>query len=315
MTLDDLIGAADPACDRPVTGGTADDARRLIDLVAATTEPGAEQRDGDSRSRRPRLPRPVAGVLVPACGVLVAVIVAGLVLLGHNSGHTPASSLTRPARSHGETRQHLPHRIALGPNVALDHRLIGEFGVFRQPQTAAARAFNGSFRISGPIAKIVPTVKRLTRAIALPDHVMVYLFVAQRNATRMPRLHRKFVSPGGLGVHVSGRYQGFGYCCGKPQELLRPAGPQSVPYTMSQKPDWVYFELVPDRVTRVQWTYTSTTGRHTVNVPIRDNVAAVALPSHSSVRTDTWYDANGRMIASHPRHSPVRPVFGPARRR
>ena len=73
----------------------------------------------------------------------------------------------------------------------------------------------------------------------------------------------------------------------------------------------MYFEIVPDGVARVRWTFP----RHpieplgvpnrlipvfaralTVTVPVHDNVAAIKLPQRGLATTDTWYAPNGHAI-------------------
>lgn len=146
MNLDDLINAADPAREREFTGGSVGDARRLIDQLATNAMPATHGR----RRWRPGLrPRPrstrwrrfaarAAGIAVPVCGVVVAVLIAGFALLGHDNQRTHSSAARhRAASNHDHAR--LGRTVALGPDARIDRALINELGVLREPQTAAAR--------------------------------------------------------------------------------------------------------------------------------------------------------------------------------
>jgi hypothetical protein len=78
-------------------------------------------------------------------------------------------------------------------------------------------------------------------------------------------------------------------------------------------PRTLYFEVVPDGVVRVQWVFPrQVVGQFepstpaavyprplTVNAPVHDNVAAIEMPTRGPAAVDTWYAADGRVIASH----------------
>lgn len=315
MNLDDLINAADPAREREFTGGSVDDARRLIDQLAANAMPATHGRlrwrwrlrPGSRRTRwRPFAAR-AAGIVVPVCGIVVAVLIVGLAgLLRHDNHRIHSSTAPNQAASHHNPAR-LPRTVALGPDVRIDRALINELGVLREPQTAAARTFNTSPKLGPRIAQHLPFVAGLTRAIQLPHRVIFYLYVAERSVVDLPS-RRRSVRSGGLGILLRAPYEGFAECCITPQALSRPVGPQAEPYTMSQKPDWLYVELVPDQVATVRWTFTilptnsranpSTRGS-TVIVSVHHNIAAIALPNRGSTRTDAWYNARGQPIAQH----------------
>lgn len=306
MTLDDLISGADPAAGRTFRGGTVEQARRLMDQLEADPQLVA----GGPRAGRPRGPRRIASILVPACAILVAGLVIALAgLVGHRGRtHRPAA----PATSRPSSPR-VPRSVALGPDVALDRALLGEFGILRQPQTAAARAFNTAPKLGVRLAQRVPFVPSLTRAIALPHRVILYLYVAQRRKLEVPKHGGEHViQDGGLGVQLRAPYQGFGSCCSRPQDLRKPVAPQATPYTMSQKPTWLYVELVPDGVATVRWTFPASTapgarathGGRTVTVRVHNNVAATALPhtgtsNSSGTASVAWYSADGRLITRH----------------
>lgn len=142
--------------------------------------------------------------------------------------------------------------------------------------------------------------------------MILYLYVAQRSQIELPRHGGEHVIPGGLGVALRAPFQGFGYCCLRPQNLEKPVGPQATPYTMSQKPDWLYVELVPDGVATVRWTFPRVNadgirlppGGRTVTVRVHDNVATIALPRAGSgnsggTESDAWFSGDGRLIARH----------------
>jgi hypothetical protein len=134
-------------------------------------------------------------------------------------------------------------------------------------------------------------------------------FWASRTPSLGPVLNARAA---GLGVELRAPFQGFGYCCSRPQDLEKPVGPQATPYTMSQKPDWLYIELVPDGVATVRWTFPTSTaagirpghGERTVTVRAHNNVAATALPhtgtgNSGGTTSDAWDSADGRLIARH----------------
>jgi hypothetical protein len=302
MTIDDLITAADPARGRAWTGGTREDARRLIEQSGADQLPvtASGRTSPHQGSRRP------ARVLIPAGGIVVAVLIAVLAATVSHTGHRPVT----PSASR------LPPKVvALGPSTAVDRALIGELGILRQPQTAAARRFNTSPKLGLRLAQFAPFIPSLTRAIQLPHRVILFLYVTERvgfiNAANHSVQH---VRPGGLGMNLSAPFQGFGGCCWTPNGLQQPVGPQITPYTRSQKPDWLYVELVPDGVATVRWIFPQSIaeeirlphGERSLTVPVHTNVAAIALPhtgiggsNNGDASSVTWYNAAGRQIAHH----------------
>lgn len=313
MNLDDLISAADPAHEREFIGGGVDDAKRLIERLTRVPEP-PEARPWRWEGRTPfgsphsrSFAARATSLIGLLCAIAIAVVVVGLAgLLRHDSQPTrPSTAPHRAARAHNPVR--LLRTVALGPDVRIERALINELGVLREPQNAAARRFNTSPKLGPRIAQHVPFVAGLTRAIQLPHRVIFYLYVSQRSVIDLPRTHRKSVRNGGLGVVVLAPYQGFGECCLTPQELNRPVGPQDLPYTMSQKPDWLYVELVPDKVASVRWTFrafptnsrVNSSTRRTISVPVDHNIATTALPKAGRPQIDAWYNARDQLIAEH----------------
>lgn len=303
MTLDDLIREADPAAGRTFTSGSVEQARRLVDQLEADPQ----LRAGGTGTRWSRGPWRFASVLVPVCAIVVTVaVIAFAGLVGHSGrADRPAAPATSPPHS-----SRLPHSVGLGPSATLDRGLIGELGILRQPQTAAARAFNTGPKLGVRLAQNEPFIPSLTRAIKLPHRVILYLYVAQRSKIVAPKYGGEHVNLGGLGVELRAPFQGGGGCCRDPQDLKTPVEPQATPYTMSQQPDWLYVELVPDGVATVRWTFPPTgaagtrptRGRRTVTIPVHNNVAATALPHtrngySGGTMTVAWYDADGRLIA------------------
>lgn len=297
MTLDDLLSTADPAHGRTFAAGTVEDARRLIDRLDSDQPPPAKT----VLKKLPRHPSRIARVLVPACAIMLAGLIT---ILASRVGHS--SRTRRPVASSVGGRARSPRltQVGLGPNRARDRALIAHFGILRQPQTATARAFNTNPKLGGRLAQHTPFIPALTRAVQLPHHVTLYFYIAQKTRDVAPG-YRHDVDPGGLGVELRAPFQGFGYCCQGLKELETPIGPQTTPYTMSQHPDWLYFDFVPDNVRTVRWTFPSNEGgggaSRTVTIHVHDNIAAVVLPHPGPSRSGEtkWYSADGRLIGHH----------------
>ena len=167
MTLDELIAAADPARERHVAGGNAADAQELIKQLAADSRsasagPRRQRRAAEAEPRSPRRAGRRGDIAIPVIGVMVAVLVTGFALLGHER----RGRLRPPAPQ--STKTHFPAGVvALGPDTTVDRALINELSVLREPQTAAARRFNASPTGGARLAQQLPLVTALTRVIPL----------------------------------------------------------------------------------------------------------------------------------------------------
>lgn len=251
---------------------------------------GENHRSGDIPRRR-RL----SGAVVPVIGAVVAIVVgSGALLLtgGHKVSPSPQAAASAAARS-----------------------LVGELGVLRRPQTAADRAFYRSGIVAQQPAGSPPrqSIRRLTRLIALPDDGKMFLYVVA------PGPGRRY---SGLGYEERTVADGVGACCQTARALRRPGGPGPNAYESGAYRTQLYFEIVPDGVSQVRWVFprfarlalplgVSVPGPHktglTVTVPVRDNIAAVTLPQRGTAARDTWYAANGRVIADETLRVPSQP--------
>lgn len=256
--------------------------RELLD--AARRQAGGERRQRGGGARRVL---PWSGAAVPVFGVVIAIVIAAGALV-----------LT------GGQRARLLHSPGARPGA---QALVGELGILRQPQTAAARAYNSSkyvTRGSGrrPQRRLIPS---LTRLVRLPDGGKLFLYVV--SSTGLDNL-------GGLGFTELSKANGFGSCCLTPGDLRSPTGPGPDAYASGAHPTQLYFEIVPDHVALVRWTFPRVPQfpatpaamltrpfptSLTVNVAVHNNVAAVMLPQRGTVTHDTWYAANGHVIANY----------------
>ncbi|MGH2857789.1 MAG: hypothetical protein ACRDMJ_09920 [Solirubrobacteraceae bacterium] len=217
--------------------------------------------------------------------VTVAVVVLAIVLL-HARTSTDHSAAGRP-------RPHAPI-----PRTST-RALIAELGILRQPQTAQARALNTSPMVTRepPDALGRQLIPDLTRLVSLPAGGKLFLYI----------------TPYGLGYHETYPGGGSGVCCITSAELRKPIGPASgfasgpgIRRTYHQ----MYFEIVPDGVARVHWefprrpTYPDAppglpfAKPLSVSVPVRDNVAALWMAQRGRAMLDTWYAADGRVLAA-----------------
>ncbi len=253
------------------------------------------------RGRRYRCGRVASLVMAGvAISVTLAVGAGALILLGgQRSTTTPRGSAT-----------------------TVKQQLIASLGVLRRPQTAAARRW-----VQGPdIQRLSHTpggfevIPSLAREILLPDHERLLLYVIGSSRSGLT----------GLGYQErQGRYSGEGACCITPHDLTHPSGPGPLSYQSGRIPPQVYFEIVPDGVSKVRWTFARNgnfrsdhaaakrlaqrTGRSirpghvgaagsaplTVTVAVHDNVAAIKLPNRGAATSDTWLNAAGDTIARH----------------
>ena len=202
--------------------------------------------------------------------------------------------------------------VYLGPKTPASppsstRALIAELGILRQPQTAQARAFNTSrvVKHNPPQAPPQQLISSLTRLVTLPDGGKLFLYVA-------PLVSRQGVY--GLGYHEMYPSYGAGGCCLTTSVLRKLLAPS--PDQTGTNREATYFEIVPDGVARVRWVFprrpTYQPGTHvagaptlpfakalTVNIAVHDNVAAIKLPQHGTATLNTWYAADGHVIARY----------------
>jgi len=264
--------------------------RELIDAERRQAALGGNHRRGDIPRRR-RL----SGAVVPVVAAVVAIVVAGGALL-LTAGHKVS-----------------PSRHAAG-SVGVQS-LVSELGVLRRPQTAADRAFYSDRTVAQQPVGSPPrqSIRRLTRLVPLPDRGRIFLYVVP------PGPGRRY---SGLGYEERSVTNGVGACCQTAGALRRPGGPGPNAYESGAYRTQLYFEIVPDGVARVQWVFprfarlalplgVSVPGPHktalTITVPVRDNIAAVMLPQRGTAARDTWYAADGRVIADETLRNPVQP--------
>ncbi len=250
-----------------------------------------------SRRLRPAWWRRSADLTATAMAVLVALAVAAgaLIVAGHRAPRDPASR----------------------PTPAAVQQLIDELGVLRSPQTAAARRWLRSqdFRRLTHRSDGLRVIPSLARALSLPDHERLILYVVE--ASRAGQT--------GLGLMERGRSSGFGECCTSAQDLRRPFGPGPLSSQSGRIPPQVYFEIVPDSVSEVRWTFARRgnfgfarippriarrrprispsyigapfSAPLTVTVAVHNNVAAMKLPNRGAATSNAWLNAAGRVIA------------------
>lgn len=292
----------------------------------------AERRLSDGRRSR----RTLAGrrfrfrIDLAAAGlaVLIALVVGvgALVLVGHRSAPQTPTARRTPA----ELRRLRKELAKLPPFQGQDsssadlRALRNELAVFRSPQTAAARRWlHGVVFQRLTRRAVLRPIASSVRELSLPHHVHLILYLTDSR-------------PGLTGVGDSewGGSSGGGACCIRPQALRRPIGPGPRDWQSGRIPPQVYFEIVPDGVTEVRWTF----ARHgsfatrlparlerriarrrarlglrpvhtkssigdpnlaplTVTVAVHNNVAAMYLPNRGPAVSDTWFSATGRVIA------------------
>ncbi len=261
-------------------------------LDAERREAAREETHGAGEARRWRR---FSGVLVPLLGAAIAIVVAGGALLlapGHKATPSRWSAANAGVRS-----------------------LVGELGVLRRSQTAADRAlYAGRSRAEqSPSTPLDQSIRRLTRVIRLPDDGRIFLYVVASG--RGP-------FPSGLGYEERSQTDGFGACCITAHNLRGPRGPGPNAETFAGHRTQLYFEIVPDGVARVRWMFPRFghlalplgvsvpppfKTALTVTVPVHDNIAAVTLPQRGTAARDTWYAADGRVIADKIFRVPTQP--------
>jgi hypothetical protein len=262
------------------------------ELLAATRRMAEGTRPRRHRSRRTL---PSTGALAVASTVAVAImIMVGAVTLAGGRG----AQVSRPAGR----GVHTSRPAGRSPEV---QALVAELGILRQPQTAAARAFNKSKYARRAMAPQHHLVPGLTRLVRLPFDGKLYIYVE-------PSISRG--SRYGFGFTELNHGAGGGECCITARGLRLPSGPGPAVSGSGPHRPQQYFEIVPDGVTRVRWVFP----RHrqvppnavdrqtepalkplTVTVAVHDNVAAVRLPQRGTVTRDTWFAADGRVIATY----------------
>lgn len=213
-----------------------------------------------------------------------------------------------------------PSDHAAQPAPAGVQQLVDELGVLRSPQTAAARRWlhGKAFRDLTHRAGRFRVILSLTRAVSLPDHERLILFVVGSSRSGAT----------GLGVMERGPSRGFGECCITSRELAQPSGPGPLYFQSGRIPPQVYYEIVPDGVSKVRWTFAqhgnfgfarsfrpaAQQGRRakpgftgaphsaplTVTVAVHSNIAAMKLPDRGAAMSNTWLSAAGRTIARRP---------------
>jgi hypothetical protein len=241
----------------------------------------AEQRlAAQRRSVHPRVRRlfPSGAAIAVVCGSLVAVVIAlaALTLSGRPARPIGASALPR-----GRT-------------------LTAELAVLRQPQTAAARAFNHSALLDH-IAKVFrqrPNASQ-TRAARLPGGAELFFYVLPPAQHRHARNQLwAVVQPGGVLQSQTA------------QTIRKPHDPTPAG-GLSPGKSTHYYEIVPDGVARVRWEFPRQAiggpgpgpvypKPLEVTVAVHDNVAAFTIPppERGYASVDTWYAADGSVIAS-----------------
>lgn len=263
------------------------------------SDPGPGRWDGHAGSpggrRAPLLLSGASGVgIVLAAVTALAVVVLAVVLLGHartSTEHSAAGQPSQAAIRRSSTRA-----------------LVAELGILRQPQTAAARLFNRSPTVTRASAMAPPhrLIASLTRVVSLPDGGRLFLYVAPRAPIGPPVY--------GLGYHEAYPGSSGGGCCNTAGTLRRPQGPGPDQFESGRDRHTMYFEVVPDGVARVHWVFprqpiepsgvpSSLTPVFatplSVNVVVHDNVAAAKLPQRGLATIDTWYAADGHVIATY----------------
>jgi hypothetical protein len=178
--------------------------------------------------------------------------------------------------------------------------LVAKLSVLRSPQTAAATNYNRQVRqrAAGPLGG-AETIRRLTRAVPVTGGATVYVFVSRT------------ASSYGLGIaERNANGGGTGSCCSTAQSLSRPRGPAIESGYEPGHRQTLYYEVVPDGVARVRWEFPRhpiyvgggpvPQFRHalTTTVTVHDNVAAIRIPERGTPARETWFAANGQLLAS-----------------
>lgn len=291
-------------------------------------EAARERLPTGDRSVRPRPRRrsirPSLGNVVAALSVAVALAVGGvaIVLLANHRNPPNRSLASRPPSS------------GVGSVAALA-QLRAHFAVLRRPQTPADQSWgNHSVGLNWR------GLSNLTRRLAvLSDGDRIFLTIDQFHGP----VPRGLVAPpkiGSLSMTVS-LVDKHGDSSGVPDDAnsrytIFPASLEPVQRPRPQHgelgprldPGTVWVSLVPDGVSKVRWVFVCGAGRgrcdgfsgsRTIEVPVRDNLAAVPATDSDSCAdfacqpaTIVWYDAQGDRIATYKDRERGRELVPPA---
>jgi hypothetical protein len=195
--------------------------------------------------------------------------------------------------------------------AAAQRAILNELSVMRQPQSDAARKAYAirvaSLHVHVPgsadlFGKPFPSSARL---VPLPDHATLLLYMSNASSisTGVAPARQKI-----LGFFERGRRSGVGGCCLSVNEIRRPTGLDNLSHfssTPRSSPE-MYFEVVPDGVTTVRWTFpahprypqgerTQATFKPlTLTIEVHHNVAAAQLPTRGAPTTVTWTARDGQ---------------------
>ncbi len=214
-----------------------------------------------------------------------------------------------------------PRQVSVAHSIPASVRgLVDELAILRSSEGSSARQWlrGSDFRRLTERPRLFRIVRSLVRTVSLPDHERLTLYVVDSNR------------PGftGLGFMERGRSSGEGECCITARELRRPFGPGPLNSQSGRIPPQVYFEIVPDGVHRVRWTFAAAghfqriprriarrrnrnspgyiadpnSAPLTVTVTVHNNVAAMKLPNRGAATTDLWLNSAGKVIARHRTH-------------
>ena len=203
------------------------------------------------------------GWVLPAMSLLVVgVVLAAVALLVHRGAQSPPA--TGPARSQS---------------------LLSQFGILRRPQTPRDRRLprivKNMLGVAPQRHDLLPSLTRVVGEFPSRGEGRV-LFVAVAHGARPAHPREVWLM---MVTSASDGAGGAGASPFTPGELFPQIG------------DGYASELVPDAVTRVKWVF----GGRTVYPAIRDNVAvapaSVPRGTGPGLKSVTWYDAGGRVLA------------------
>jgi hypothetical protein len=252
---------------------------------------------------RPRQLRSAASVALSTLVVLA--IVAAAFTLHHHTAPSRAAPAVKPA-------------LSRSVEFAARQTLTAELGVLRQPQDAASRALirHLALRLApaghGLRRRIILSSGRLIR---LPGHAELLLYLSQLDDAGT---YRSAATAPILGFSERSAGNGVGECCLSARELRQPSGPQNGSAYDSTLQSTVYFEIVPDGVAHVRWSFphrshfppgvpARTFRPLKVTIAVHDNVAATRLPQRGQPIDVTWQAADGRVIATkHQQQAAIR---------
>lgn len=256
-------------------GVGAFDAARATELVRVAVAREREHERGHRSARRSpgrgvaRRLRFGGRLLVPAATVTVSLLIAvvAIVALDHGGASTPASTASPPGA----------------------RALIARLAVLRRPQTAADRLPRAAIKSLDAVWG--PVVPSLARLVARIDGERIDLVVS-----KPPRagFWTRFGDQVSLIAVRDGRYL-TGCCGGFPAASLdNPGGLERLgpnPVTLRTP----LFEIVPDGVARVEWTF-SRKGRDVVWLRPHDNIVGPYSRGEMWRPSVRWFAADGRPI-------------------